>query len=44
MEVIEDDENEEILTFPSLDEALSHLISRGAIVEKLSAIKNTLPF
>ena len=44
MEVIEDDENEEILTFPSLDEALSHLISRGAIVEKLSAIKNTLHF
>lgn len=44
MDVLEDDENEEILIFPSLDEALSHLINRGAIVEKFSAIKNTLPF
>ncbi|KAA8701972.1 hypothetical protein [Pseudomonas proteolytica] len=44
MDVIEDDENEEIQTFRSLDEALSYLINRGAIVEKFSAIKNTLPF
>jgi len=44
MDVIEDDENEEIMIFPSLDEALSYLINKGAIVKKFSAIKNTLPF
>ncbi|MBN2992570.1 hypothetical protein JWR97_15955 [Pseudomonas cedrina subsp. fulgida] len=44
MDVIEDDENEEIQTFPSFDEALSYLINRGAVLEKFSTIKNTLPF
>lgn len=44
MNLLEDDENEEIKEFSTLDAALDYLRSKGAALEKFAAIKNSLPF
>jgi hypothetical protein len=44
MDLLEDDENEEIKEFLTLDAALDYLRNKGAALEKFAAIKNTLPF
>ena len=44
MDLIEDDENEEVKIFISLDAALEYLAVKGAIIEKFSVISSTLPF
>ncbi|ALI01347.1 hypothetical protein C1Y08_04265 [Pseudomonas sp. FW306-02-F02-AA] len=44
MDLLEDDENEEIKEFSTLDAALDHLKNKGAELEKFTAIKKSLPF
>lgn len=44
MQFIEDDENEEIKEFISLDAALRYLVGKGAEIEKFTVIKGILPF
>lgn len=44
MDLLEDDENEEIEEFSTLDAALDYLRDKGAALEKFAAIKNSLPF
>ncbi|TVT93320.1 hypothetical protein [Pseudomonas sp. RGB] len=44
IDMIEDNENEELKTFENLDSALTYLTNKGAEIEKLSTIKNNLPF
>ena len=44
IDMIEDNENEELKTFGNLNAALTYLINKGAVIEKFSAMKTTLPF
>ncbi|MFK3796307.1 MULTISPECIES: hypothetical protein [unclassified Pseudomonas] len=43
-DVFEDYAEEEVQTFQTLEKAFEHLITKGADIAKLAAIKNTLPF
>lgn len=44
MEFLEDNEGEEVRKFNRLEDALSHLTEKGCVIEKLAAMKKTLPF
>lgn len=44
MDVLEDDENEEVREFSSLNDAVEHLRARGAALEKFAPIRRALPF
>jgi hypothetical protein len=44
LDVFEDYAEEEMHTFQTLEDALEYLVSNGADISKLSAIKGTLPF
>lgn len=43
-DLFEDYAEEEILTFQTFEDALRYLINQGADIQKMSAIKGTLPF
>ncbi|WP_028590989.1 hypothetical protein [Paenibacillus massiliensis] len=44
IQVMEDYDTEEIQEFEQIEQAISHLESRGAVVNQFTAIKGVLPF
>lgn len=44
MQIMEDYDTEEIQEFKQIEEAISHLESKGAVMGQFTAIKGVLPF